>query len=216
MLIVPLGREGQSGIPGLTLLACVACVVVYLSAQTDAARLSLAYYPHSANVLRMLSSVFVHADIFHLLGNLFFFYCFSRTVELEMTNRGYLLAFLAFVLATNVAYSMGQRDAIPTLGLSGVVWGFMGIFLIRHPKDSINCFVWYLWVAKKIEVPALIFILAFLALDIGAYRETAHDGVNHIAHLSGFISGLIFSVLSGDLWQPRLDPDARVPARRRQ
>ena len=214
MLIVPLGREGQSGLPGFTLLACSACVVVYLSAQTDAARLSLAYYPHSANLLRMLSSVFVHADILHLLGNLFFFYCFSRTVEIEMTNRRYLLAFLVFVLATNVAYSMCQREAIPTLGLSGVVWGFMGVFLVRHPKDNINCFVWCLWVVKKIEVPALIFILAFMALDIGAYRETTHDGVNHVAHISGFISGIIFSVLTGDLWQPKASPDARVPVRR--
>jgi membrane associated rhomboid family serine protease len=192
MLIVPLKREDQSGIPVLTLLVCLACVSVYLFTQNEADKLSLAYYPHSANVLRMFTSVFAHADILHLLGNLFFFYCFSRAIEAEVSPGAYLTAFLVFVLATNLTYSASVHEPIPTIGLSGVVWGFMGMFLVNYPKDNINCFVWYLWVFKTIEVPAFIFILAFLALDIGAFRNEPNNNVNHVAHISGFIAGVIF------------------------
>jgi membrane associated rhomboid family serine protease len=214
MLVIPLGKEDQSGIPVLTLLVCVACVLVFLAAQTEAAKLSLAYYPRSPNLLKMVSSIFVHADIFHLVGNLFFFYCFSRTVESDVTNRGYVLVFLIFILTTNLAYCISARDPIPTIGLSGVVWGFMGIFVMRYPKANINCLVWYLWVVKKIEVPAFVFILAFLAFDIGAFREAPHSGINHIAHISGFISGVGFKFFSGGLWRAGGAPDARISLRR--
>jgi membrane associated rhomboid family serine protease len=208
MLIVPLGREDQSGIPVLTLLVCVASVSVYLFTQTEADKLSLAYYPHSANLLRMFASVFVHADLLHLLGNLFFFYCFSRAVEADISPRGYLIAFLVFVLATNLVYGVSTREPIPTIGLSGVVWGFMGMFLMRYPKDNINCFVWYLWVFKTIEVPAFIFILAFLALDIGAFRNEPNSNVNHIAHFSGFVAGVVFWLIAGGTHTRRADRPA--------
>ena len=105
------------------------------------------------------------------------------------------VAFTIFVLATNLTYSVSAREPIPTIGLSGVVWGFMGLFLVKYPKDNINCFVWYLWVFKTIEVPALIFILAFLALDIGAFRNEPNSNVNHVAHISGFLAGALFMLI---------------------
>ena len=193
MLILPLNKQDQAGVPFFTLLVCLICVLVYFIAPEDAA-LSLAYSPHSPNVAKMFSSVFVHGDIFHLFGNLFFFYCFSRTVESELTNKGYVIAFAVFVIATDLAYSVSTKNLIPTIGLSGVVWGFMGLFLVRYPKENINCLVWYLWVIKKIEVPAFIFVLAFLAFDIGAFRQEQHDNINYIAHFSGFVTGVILNI----------------------
>lgn len=210
MLIVPLDREDQSGIPVLTLLVCVVCLCLYPFTLTKGVKLALAYYPHSANLLRMFTSVFVHASIWHLLGNLFFFYCFSRAVEAEITPWGYLIAFLTLVLATNVVYGLSAREAIPTVGLSGVVWGFMGIFLMRYPKDNVKCFVWYLWVFKTIEVPAFLFILAFLALDVAAFRNEPNGNVNHIAHFSGFFAGVVFWLIAGGTGIRRVDrPSAR-------
>ncbi len=55
---------------------------------------------------------------------------------------------------------------IPTLGLSGVVWGFMGMFLFRYPREYIECWVLFL---GKVNVPAALFILGFLAFDVDRY-----------------------------------------------
>jgi len=198
VLILPLSKQDESAIPILTLFMSFCCGVVFLFVGSESDKLALAYYPGSFNVLRMFTSVFVHADIFHLLGNLFFFYCFARTIESELTVKGYLISFAAFVLATNTTYSVFAKDPIPTIGLSGVVWGFMGIFLMRYPTDNINCFVWYLWIVKRIGVPAFIFVLAFLAFDIGAFREEAHGNVNYVAHFSGFVAGALLKI---GLWE---------------
>ena len=191
MLIVPLGRKGSDGIPLVTLFLCVACVIVYVFANTPSDRLALAFHPDQLDPLKMFTAVFTHANVWHLLGNLFFFYCFARTIEARINLSGYLLAFVVFVLVTSLAYSASTHEPIPTLGLSGVVWGYMGLFLFRFPRDRIECWMPFF---NKIEVPASLFILAFLAFDIAAFRGPEVDAVNYVAHFSGFAAGAFFKL----------------------
>ena len=195
MLIFPLGKRGSVGIPIASIFVCVACVIVHVFASSINDRIALAFHPDQLNPLTMFSSVFTHGDLLHLVGNLFFFYCFARTVETQMSFVGYLLAFTIFVLATNLAYAATAPLPIPTLGLSGVVWGFMGIFLFRHPREYIECWVLFL---GKVNVPAALFILGFLAFDIIAYRSSEVLGVNYVAHFSGFAAGALFKLLLWD------------------
>ena len=193
-LIVPLGKKGSNGIPIFTLFICVACIIVHVFASTNADQLALAFYPDQLDPLKMFTSVFTHTDLWHLVGNLFFFYCFARTIETRISASGYLLAFMVFVLVTNLSYAAVMKESIPTVGLSGIVWGYMGMFLFRYPKDDIDCFVWWLWIVRTIEVPAFLFILAFLAFDIAAYRNSDGVTVNHVVHFSGFIAGALYKL----------------------
>jgi membrane associated rhomboid family serine protease len=193
--IIPLGKKGSTGFPILTIFICVACAIVFAFAHGERELTALAYQAHTWDVGRMFTSVFAHMDIWHLVGNLFFFYCFARTIETQISIAGYLLAFVLFVFVTNIAFSFAMKDPSWTVGLSGVVWGYMGIFLLRYPRDKIDCFVWFVVVFKIIDVPALIFILAFLAFDVAAYRHLENTGVNYIAHFSGFAAGALFRLL---------------------
>jgi membrane associated rhomboid family serine protease len=192
MLIFPLGKPGTHGVPLMTLFICVGCVIVYAFATTTADRLALAFYPDQLDPLKMLTSALTHGSFWHLVGNLFFFYCFARTIEVQLNVAGYLLAFVSFVLITSLAYAATAVLPIPTLGLSGVVWGFMGMFLLRYPRDYIECWVVFL---GKVNVPAFAFILAFLAFDVYGFRASEIHAVNYAAHFSGFIAGVLFKVL---------------------
>ena len=208
MLIFPLGKRGSVGIPIASIFVCVACVIVHVFASGINDRLALAFHPDQLNPFTMFSSVFTHGDQLHLGGNLFFFYCFARTVETQMSFVGYLLAFTIFVLATNLAYAATAPLPIPTLGLSGVVWGFMGIFLFRHPREYIECWVLFL---GKVNVPAALFILGFLAFDIAAYRSSEVLGVNYVAHFSGFVAGALFKLLLWDTFTTEKPEPRRRP-----
>ena len=207
MLIFPLGKPGSSGIPIVTIFMCVACILVHVFASSMADRIALAFHPDQLDPLKMFSSVFTHADIWHLVGNLFFLYCFARTVETQLSFLGYLLAFLVFVLVTNLAYAATATLPIPTLGISGVVWGFMGIFLLRHPREHIQCWVLFL---GKVKVPAALFILGFLAFDVINYRSSEQLGVNYAAHFSGFAAGALFKVL---FWKTFTTEPPEMPKR---
>src|SRR5262245_11056805 len=147
--LVPLGKKGSTGIPIFTIFICVACIIVHVFATTESDLIALAFFPNELDPLKMFTSVFTHGDTWHLVGNLFFFYSFSRTIETQITGIGYLLAFVVFVLITNLAFAFTSTSGIPTIGLSGVVWGYMGMFLLRYPKDDISC-----WFIRTIEVPA--------------------------------------------------------------
>jgi membrane associated rhomboid family serine protease len=211
MLILPLGthHEGQpSSPPILTILVCLICIVLHFTVTTEATKLAYAYDPRSWHVGHMVSAAFLHADLSHLFGNLFFFYCFSSTIEKEITFKGYVIIFLVFAVVTHVSYSLMTKVFVPSLGLSGVVWGFMGLFLGRFPFQKVECFVWFLWVIRRVNVPALLFVLAFLVMDVFAFQR--HDSnVNHFAHFSGFLSGLgmigFWSLLERDV-KPRPAP----------
>jgi membrane associated rhomboid family serine protease len=212
LAIFPLGKKGSTGIPIITLFVCVVCVIVYVFAHSERDQLALSYYPHTFDVLKMFTSSIAHASVLHLVGNLFFFYCFARTIETQISVPGYLLAFVLFVFSTNLAYDLSATEPVPTLGLSGVVWGYMGIFLMRYPKDGIDCLVWYVWILKTIEVPALVFILAFLAFDVAAYRHEADTGVNYVAHFAGFTTGVLFKLVFWRLFTTeKPEPKKRTP-----
>jgi membrane associated rhomboid family serine protease len=193
-VIVPLGKKGSTGIPLITIFICVACAIVF-AFTGEREKVALAYHAHTLDVVRMFTSVFAHADLMHILGNLFFFYSFARTIETQISTKGYLLAFVLFVFITNIAFSMAMKGPAWTIGLSGVVWGYMGIFLMRYPRDKIDCFVWLLVIFKIIDVPAIVFILGFLGLNVAEYRHVDGSNVNYVAHFSGFAAGVMFKVL---------------------
>lgn len=191
MLILPLGKEGSNGIQFFTLLIISLCILMFAITGMGHNTLWLAYYPESYNPLYMLSSAFCHGDIIHITGNLFFFFCFASTVEKSSTSFGFFFCFLVFVFIPDIAYSISTYSNIPTIGLSGVVWGYMGVFLALYPTSNVKCLVWYLIIIKKIEVPSFIFILAFLAFDIGAAKNGVISNVNYVAHFAGFGAGVI-------------------------
>ena len=193
--IFPLGKKGSNGLPMLTIFISIACAIVFAFSRGEHEQFALAYHAHTFDVAGMFTSVFAHANIWHLLGNLFFFYSFARTIETQISVTGYLLAFVLFVFATNIAFSLTTVGPGWTVGLSGVVWGYMGIFLMRYPREKIDCLVWIVVIFKIIDVPAIIFILGFLALNIFESRHLEDTGVNYVAHFSGFASGVLFKLL---------------------
>lgn len=203
--IVPLGKKGSTGLPLITLFICVICIIVFAFANAEADQLALAFYADQLDPLKMFTSVFTHGSIWHLAGNLFFFYSFARTIETQITVSGYLLAFAVFVLVTSLAFALTANSPLPTIGLSGVVWGYMGMFLFRYPRDVISC-----WFIRTLEVPAFLFILAFLAFDIAGYRH-GDAQVNYAAHFSGFIAGAAYKLA---FWKIFTTEEPPAPARR--
>jgi len=202
--LVPLGRKGSTGIPIFTIFISVACIIVYAFAHQEADLLALAFYPAQPDPLKMFTSVFAHGSLWHLAVNLFFFYSFSRTLETQLTAVGYLLAFVVFVLVNNLAFAATASSDTPTIGLSGVVWGCMGMFLFRYPKDDITC-----WCIRTIEVPAFLFILAFLAYDIAAFRHGDNVHVNYAAHFSGFIAGALYKLAFWKIFTTEMPPEPK-------
>lgn len=156
---------------------------------------NLSYKPESFNVITMITSAFAHGSWSHVIGNLFFFFAFATTIEAIVGLVFFPLIVVTLAIGTNVVYSlavMASPDALPTLGLSGVVMGVMGLFTYFIPTAKIRCFFWFFIIVKRFGVPAWILAMWFFGWDLYDLNETGtSSGVNLVAHVSGFILGYL-------------------------
>ena len=162
----------------------------------------LMYEPHSYNLLNMITAAFAHGSWDHLLGNLFFFFAFAASIEMILGMMRYVFIFAALAIGTHLSYSLAMvnvNEALPTLGLSGVVMGMIGVFVYLMPKINIRCFLWFFVIFRIVKVPAWLLAAWYVSWDIYAlYFSEDQSAINFIAHISGatigFGLGLIFLV----------------------
>ena len=159
---------------------------------------TLSYDPSSFNPVTSLTSGLAHADWWHVIGNLIFFFAFAPAVELLVGGALRYLSALIFInLACSLAYSLVSLGTypIPTLGLSGVVMGIIGLSAYLMPWARIRTLVWYLFFVKIYYIPAWILALWFTGWDAyELFTRTDNGGVNLVAHVSGVIAGYLMGV----------------------
>ena len=150
------------------------------------------YQPETFNPMTMLSAALSHGSWSHLVGNLFFFFAFAATVEVILGMWRFVLFTVTLAVSTHIAYSLtslGMEAPIPTVGLSGVVMGMMGMFAWFLPAHGIRCIWWFFVIFKRIVVPAWILFVWYLGWDVYALTQGDSGGVNLVAHVSGAIIG---------------------------
>ncbi|BAV97427.1 membrane associated rhomboid family serine protease [Lysobacter enzymogenes] len=141
---------------------------------------------------RLLTHGFVHADWMHLLFNMITLYFFGRAVEnvfSQLVGPGMFLLFYlsAIVVAILPSYLRHRRDSgYVSLGASGAVSAVLFAFVLVDPWNWIIVFV--------IPVPAVVYAIAYVGYSYWMDKRGG-DNINHSAHLSGAIYGLLFMLL---------------------
>lgn len=133
--------------------------------------------------------MFVHADLWHLVMNMFGLFIFGTMVEQRMGPRSFLLFYLycgigaaIFSLALSGLFHVG-----PFVGASGAILGVMVAFATFWPDAEIVPFPF------PIAVKAKYLILAFVAIDVlFALLAPAGDGIARFAHIGGAFFGFLF------------------------
>ena len=148
--------------------------------------------------LTLLISMFMHGSLMHLLGNMLFLWIFGDNVEDDLGPARYT----AFYLTTGIVASLmhvvstfvlGDNPFIPSLGASGAISGIMGGYLVLHPNRRVRVIM----MRTLTEVPAYVAVgLWFVFQLISAFGvigqgAQAGGGVAFMAHIGGFIAGLV-------------------------
>ena len=151
--------------------------------------------------ITLLTSMFMHGGIAHLLGNLLFLWIFGDNVEDTLGHLRYLLfylvcgliASLAHVFTTIAFYGSGSEQAmIPSLGASGAISGVLGGYMMLHPNRRVTVIM----LRMATQVPSFVAIglwfLFQLVSALGMFGEgTQAGGIAFAAHIGGFIAGLV-------------------------
>lgn len=148
----------------------------------------------NAALLSLITYIFIHGGIAHLLGNMWFLWLFGNNVEYNMGKLKFLIFYLATGAISGLIYSLISSDKnVALIGASGAISGILGAYLILYPNNEIKTLIFTLSYVKIIHIPSSIFIgiwfiFQLLYLLLGA---TAFSGIAYLGHIGGFAAGLL-------------------------
>lgn len=148
----------------------------------------------------LLTCIFLHGSVMHVLGNLWFLYIFGDNVEDRMGHMGYLIFYLGCGAAASYAHFwFSPESALPTIGASGAVAGVMGAYLLLYPHARVVSLVPIVFFLHIMVIPAPIFLGLWFLLQLvqGTFSlgGTAAQGVAWWAHVGGFAAGFVVARL---------------------
>ena len=143
--------------------------------------------------LTLLSSMFMHGGIMHIVGNMWFLWIFGDNLEQDLGRVRYALFYVLCGVAAALAHVLlamhGSSAQVPMLGASGAISGVMGGYLVLHTNRRVTV----LLLRMIIDVPAYVAVGMWFAFQLisGLAMLGGHeDGVAYAAHIGGFVAGL--------------------------
>lgn len=241
LLPLPFGtdRRGRR-IPWVTYTLIAINVIAYRLTGPEAAFRG-GLIPDHPHFFALLTGLFLHAGLAHLVGNMVFLWLFGPHVEEALGREAFLALYLgggiaASLLHMSIVLLRGQEASAPLVGASGAISAILAPFAVRFHRANIRLF----WIPAslffrewgQLEVPALSGVglwllwnvaggLSFLWLSevqkMTYWWLPLAGNTAYWAHIGGFVFGLIAAELTGLLRDGRQDyllQDARSAAAR--
>ena len=144
------------------------------------------------NLLSLVTSMFLHANILHLGLNMFFLLLSGDMVERELGNFRFLGLYLACGVIAGLFHSyLNSASTIPAIGASGAIFGVLAALAILFP---------FRWLLKlfgfiPIPMPAILFVFITILTETAYVSSGVVESVAHTAHVGGFLAGVFLTLL---------------------
>jgi membrane associated rhomboid family serine protease len=147
----------------------------------------------------LLTSMFLHGGWGHLGGNMLFLWIFGDNIEHRLGHLRFILFYVASGLAASFAHIFfNAGSVVPAVGASGAISGVLGGYLLLFPRNNVYVLTW----GGVMAVPAVFMLGLWILMQfingagsIATTEETGGGGVAYMAHIGGFIAGLILAPL---------------------
>jgi len=155
-------------------------------------------FPSSAPTI--LTSMFMHGGVAHIIGNMIFLFVFGDNIEDKFGRIKYIVLYLGWGAAAALAHSafaVSSGDpSTPAVGASGAISGVLGAYVVMFPRAKIFTIIaaFFLY---TIRIPVLIYIPLWFAMQVvfALYGQltptTGGSGVAYLAHIGGFVAGVV-------------------------
>lgn len=175
-------REG----PYWTFVLIIMCTIVFIIQQITPFWIYFAFFPALALSMpwMFITSIFLHADISHLMLNMLALFFFGITLESIIGRRRFLILFLVSGIVGNIGYMLtASNPMIPAIGASGAIYGIVGTVAVLMPFRLV-----YIYGILPIPMVVAAALWAFIDLT-GLFMPT---GIAHGAHLAGMAVGIVY------------------------
>jgi rhomboid family protein len=142
-----------------------------------------------------------------LFGNMLFLWIFGDNVEDQLGHVQFLIFYLlAGLAATFAQYALSPESSVPNIGASGAIAGVLGAYILMFPEGRVNVLLGRQIVAMPAFAVLGLWIVFQLISGVGTIANTADNanagGVAYMAHIGGFVAGLVMAMLARGLKRP--------------
>ncbi|NQT83502.1 rhomboid family intramembrane serine protease [bacterium] len=150
--------------------------------------------------LTLLTCLFLHGSLWHVLGNMLFLWVFGNNIEDASGHLKFLLFYLLCGALSCLAHMGANASSIiPTVGASGAISGVMGAYLVLYPTARVVTLIpifYFLW---PVEVPAYLYLVFWfgiqMLLGLPSLNMPGLGGTAWFAHIGGFFAGFVLIYL---------------------
>ena len=159
-------------------------------------------FPSKSVIVSLFTSMFLHAGIAHLLGNMWILWIFGNNVEDRTRGFRFIRFYLgAGLVATLTFVAVNPTSTVPLIGASGAIAGVMGAYLILFPGARVISIIPPLFFLP-FRVPAVLFLLIWFGTQFLISSDAG--SVAWEAHVGGFVAGAAFALLRRNSLRPMM------------
>lgn len=135
--------------------------------------------------------MWLHADVFHIVGNLIFLWVFGNAVCSKIGNLTYCPVYVLLGMLAGMGSVIFKE--IPGLGASGAINAIVGMYLVFFPRNEISCFYFISFRPGTFSCSSYWMVLYWFVFDVLGF-VLGSGGVGYACHLTGFATGLGIAV----------------------
>jgi membrane associated rhomboid family serine protease len=147
---------------------------------------------------QLVTHLFQHAGLLHLVGNMLFLFVFGNAVNAKLGHAGFLAAYLGVGTLVGVGWlALGGGSAC--LGASGAIMGVCGMFLVLYPRNDVQLFGDELELVLLTQsftghLPGWAIVALYLAFDVWGMIFERHSGIAYVSHVVGGLTGVALAI----------------------
>ncbi len=161
----------------------------------------------------LVTAMFLHGGIGHLLGNLIYLVVFGNNVEDRLGHVRFVLFYLLGGAAATFAFALVRPGTLtPLVGASGGIAAVLGAYLTCYPRAKVFTLVpfplyllaivipgvrihRFLLIVAVVVLPAWLLLGGWFALQAASANAPVGDGVAYEAHVGGFVAGILLVLI---------------------
>jgi membrane associated rhomboid family serine protease len=159
------------------------------------------FCPNKNVWLSILYTMFLHGGLLHIGGNMLFLWIFGNNIEDKLGKVKFIIFYLLCgLIATYAQTLVSPSSGVPQIGASGAIAGVLGAYIVLFPRARIRT-LFFFFLIFFLDVPAVVLLGLWFALQLlqGVGPAATTGGVAYMAHVGGFIAGMVLLFV----FQPR-------------
>ena len=146
----------------------------------------------------VFSSMFLHAGLVHIGGNMLFLYIFGDNIEYRFGRGKYLGLYLFWGIVADFVHILSDPSSVaPALGASGAISGVLGAYLVIFPNAKVVTLMFFGFFTRIIRISVKWYLPFWFLFQnvLPAFVGSSGSGVAFFAHIGGFLVGVLTGFL---------------------